>query len=109
MTQKKPTGSVRERSLAFAVLFLASALLLALIVMMTRIFGGGTLEQMAPYGLLLVGVGVVAAIVILRVGRSLARKQRPEWLETQAWRQGLIDKLHQADRPEDRPPPPPIP
>jgi hypothetical protein len=42
---------------------------------------------------LVVLIGGAAALAALGYGRKLRRAQRPEWLETQAWRQGLVDKI----------------
>lgn len=94
MTQRP--GWRPEHTLILAILVLTAALLVAVILVMSGLAGGGRAEAMVPYGAALVVAGGVAAYLINYFGKKAARKQRPEWLETQAWRRGLIEKLQQG-------------
>ena len=67
------------------------------VLLLLAMFLWGTLAEEPPG---LVGVGIVLGVVILvaAIGllvysRQVRRRHRPEWLETQAWQQGLRDKL----------------
>ena len=57
----------------------------------------GTLAEPSPrLARLGIGLGVlilVAAVGLMVYSRRVRRHQRPGWLETQAWRQDLQDKL----------------
>lgn len=90
-----------ENTLMVAILVVAGASLGALVLMLLGVWRGGRSNAMVPYGIALVGAAGVAAYLILAAGRKRRRQQRPDWLETQAWRQGLIEKLERGQpRPE---------
>ena len=93
MTQR--SGWSSERTLILAVLAFTVAVAGAVVLLLSGAQGSGA-AAMLPYSLALVAAGGVAAWLINHFGRKAARKNRPEWLETQAWHQGLIDKLHQG-------------
>jgi len=72
----------------------------AVVLLATALWG--TLAEPAQ-GLIRLGIvlGVlflVAAAGFMAYSRRTRRSQRPEWLETQAWRQDLQDKLRQPEK-----------
>jgi peptidoglycan/LPS O-acetylase OafA/YrhL len=79
-----------------AIFVAAAGAVVAAVLVVGSVLQGGRVEDMAPTGLAVVALGIVAALVINAFGRKAARRRRPEWLETQAWRSGLQDKLAQA-------------
>jgi len=88
-----------ENALIVAVLLVGGATLVAGILMIAGVLGEGSPERLLPYGIALVALAVVAGVVVLAYSRKLRRQQRPEWLETQAWQQGLVEKLRQGQTP----------
>lgn len=96
-----------ENALMLAVVLIGVGISVAVILMLSGVLQGGRTDGMLPYAVaLLLGCGV-AAFLILAHARRVRRRQRPEWLETQAWRQGLIDKLKTpAPSMKDEPGPP---
>ncbi len=88
-----------ENALILAVLLIGGAVFVAGILMIAGVLGGGRPEGLVPYGIALVVLAGVAAVAVLAYSRKLRRQQRPEWLETQAWRRGLIEKLQQGQTP----------
>ena len=94
-----------ENALILAVLLIGGATFVAGLLIAAGVVGGGRPESLVPYGIAMVVVAGIAAVVVLGYSRKLRRQQRPEWLETQAWRQGLIEKLQQGEKtakPENR-------
>jgi hypothetical protein len=85
-----------EHALLLALLLMGADVLLAVLLFL------GVLQVGRWYGVALLGAGGVAALAILAYSRRLRREQRPEWLETQAWRRGLIEKLHEGRVPGNR-------
>jgi len=88
-----------ENALILAVLLIGGAVFVAGILMIAGVLGGGGTESLLPYGVALVAAAAVVAYLVLRYSRKLRRQQRPEWLETQAWHKGLIEKLEQGQTP----------
>lgn len=90
------SGWRSEHTLVLAILVLTAAVLGAVILLVTAAAGAGGVAAMLPYAIALAAGGAVAAWLINYLGKRAARKRRPEWLETQAWRQGLLDKLEKG-------------
>ena len=93
MTQRP--GWRPEHTFTTVMLVLIGAFFLAAAVVVVRMMRGAPIGQVAPTGLVIVAAGVVAALGVGAYGRKLRRSQRPDWLETQAWRSGLMEKLEQ--------------
>ena len=90
-----------EKALFLAIVVVGGAAFAALILMLLGVWRGGWSDAWVPYGLALLAAAAVAGYLILANSRKRRRQQRPEWLETQAWRQGLIEKLERGQpRPE---------
>ena len=92
MTQPSGWRPAQAMRLGLILLAVGAVLLLGLMLL--------TALQASIGGLIIVIVPValgtlVAALFLLFYSRRLRREQRPEWLETQAWRQGLQDKLQE--------------
>jgi hypothetical protein len=76
--------------LGIVLLVVAAMLGLALLL------GGnsGTVpSSLIAAGIVLAALLLATAFGLLWYSRRLRRRQRPEWLETQAWRKDLSDKL----------------
>ena len=86
-----------EYAVLLAVLIMGADVLLVVLLLL------GTISLSHWYGIALIVATALAALLILAYGRKLRRAQRPEWLETQAWRKGLIDKLHETEPPPREP------
>jgi len=93
MTTRQPWQP--ESPLLLAVLIVAGAALLAVMVVVSGAFRDTGVEGMAPVGAVIVGAGILAALLLLAYSRRVARKNRPEWLSTQAWRSDIIAKQDQ--------------
>ena len=91
MTER--SGWRPEHALLLALLTAGADVLLAVLLLL------GVFPVSRWVGILILIGGAVAAFAILTYSQKLRREQRPEWLETQAWRQGLVDKLHQGEKP----------
>jgi hypothetical protein len=91
MTQR--SGWRPEHAVLLALLTAGADLLLALLLLL------GVFPVSRWVGIPVLIGGAVAALAILAFSRKLRREQRPEWLETQAWRKGLLDKLHEGEKP----------
>ncbi|HEX7025346.1 MAG TPA: hypothetical protein VF187_11060 [Gemmatimonadales bacterium] len=89
----KDPGWRPEHTLMAATLTLVGALFVAAVVMVAGVMQGRRIEEMVPYGLGITAVGAVAAFLINAWGRKVWHKQRPEWLETQAWRKEFEEKI----------------
>lgn len=90
-----------EQTLTLAILVAVAGVAAAAILIVGHVLRGGQMEDMVPTGLVLVGGGVLAALVINLLGKRAARKHRPEWLETQAWQSGLSAKLAAGQKRDD--------
>jgi len=91
MTQR--SGWRPEHAVLLALFTAAVDVLLALLLLI------GVFPVSRWVGIPVLIGGAVAALAILAYSRKLRREQRPEWLETQAWRKGLMDKLHEGEEP----------
>ena len=90
-----------EHTLTLAIVVAVASVLVAAVIVVGSVMQGGRAEEMVPYGLALVALGIGAALAINAYGKKMARTQRPEWLETKAWNAGLAAKLAQArDQPK---------
>ena len=87
-----------EQTLTLAILVAVAGVAVAAILVVGNVLRGGQVEEMIPAGLASIGIGVGLGLAINAIGRSAARKQRPEWLETKAWESGLAAKLAEADK-----------
>ena len=85
-----------ENAVLLAVLLMGLDVLLALLLWL------GVLRIGAWYGAVLLVAGLAAAGLILSYSRKLRRAQRPEWLETRAWRKGLQEKLKEGQQDEQQ-------
>ena len=84
----------------FHVLRLAIWLLLSGVLMVLALLLWGSLQDVPPN---LIPPGIAIAVLLLAAGlglmlysRRLRRSQRPEWLETRAWKRSLMDKLERG-------------
>ncbi|HEV8600563.1 MAG TPA: hypothetical protein VGQ69_14480 [Gemmatimonadales bacterium] len=91
MTER--SGLRPEHALLLALLLVGADVLLAVLLLL------GVLPVSRWFALGILVAGAMAAFAIVAYSQKLRREQRPEWLETQAWRKGLVDKLHQGDAP----------
>lgn len=87
-----------EHALLIALLVLGSDVLVSVLLLL------GVFPVSRWYGLVVLIGGGLATLLILLYSQKLRREQRPEWLETQAWRKGLVDKLHEHDAPTSQEP-----
>jgi len=97
MTQR--SGWRPEQAMILAVLLIGGGILVAGILMIAGVWRGGRPEGLVPYGIALVALGGIGAYLVFLYSRRLRRRQRPEWLETKAWQQGLHEKLQQGQGP----------
>jgi hypothetical protein len=89
----KPSDARPERTLTAAIMVLMGALLAAAVVIIAGILGGRRVEATIPGALIVFGIGAVVAAAIGAYARRLRRRQRPDWLETQAWNREFKEKL----------------
>lgn len=84
--------------LRIGILFLTVGVLLLLAMLLW-----GTLAEGSPrlirLGTALGVLILVAAVGLMAYSRRVRRRHRPEWLETQAWKHDLQDKLQQKPGP----------
>ncbi len=99
MTEKP--GWRPEHTLTLAIVVAVAGVLVAAVMVVASVMRGGRAESVVPFGLVVVAVAVVASLVINAIGKKAARKNRPEWLETQAWQSGLAAKLAAAQKRDD--------
>jgi len=95
----KPPRARPERALTAAIMVLMAALLAAAGVIVAGILGGRRVEATIPYALVVVGAGGLVAAAIGAYARRLRRRERPEWLETQAWHRDFKKKLENGEKP----------
>ena len=96
MSAKTDPKALKALRIGILSLIVGVLLLLAMLLW-------GTLAEGSP-GLIRLGTALgvlimVAAAGILAYSRQVRRRHRPEWLETQAWRHDLQDKLKQKSGP----------
>jgi MFS superfamily sulfate permease-like transporter len=101
----KQAGWRPEKALVLAVVLIGVTVVAAVGLMLTGVLRGGRTGEMMPYSIAVVVAGGIASYLILARARRLRRQQRPDWLETQAWRQGLSDKLGTPEESARRQPP----
>ena len=101
----KPVGWRPENALVLAVVLIGVTVVVAVGLMLTGVLRGGRTDGMLPYSIALVVAGGIGSYLILAQARRLRRQRRPDWLETQAWRKGLSDKLGSPPDSARRPPP----
>ena len=87
----------------FQVLRLGIWLLLSGVLVALALLLWGSLQEVPPN---LVRLGIAVAVALLVAGlsvmwysRRLRQSQRPEWLETKAWKRDLMDKLQRGQPP----------
>lgn len=87
-----------ENMLVLALVVFGGALLGALLLVLPEALRdepAGT-RSMAWYAVAVLAAGGVAGALLLAYGRKLRRQQRPDWLETQAWHQGMVDQVQKG-------------
>ena len=92
----KPPGLRPDRALTAAIMVLMGTLLAVAVVIIAGILGGRPVEATIPTALVVMGIGGVFAAAIGAYARRLRRRQRPEWLETQAWNREFKEKLEKG-------------
>jgi predicted Co/Zn/Cd cation transporter (cation efflux family) len=93
----KSPGVQPERALTAAIMVLMGALLAAAVVIIAGILGGRRVEATIPGALAVTAIGCLAAAAIGAYARRLRRRERPEWLETQAWNREFKEKLGKGE------------
>ena len=91
-----------ENSLTLALVLVGAALLAAVVLIVISVAREESSSPLISYGIGLVVVAAVAAGLILVRARRIRRRERPEWLETQAWQQGQHEQI-QKGKPEPGP------
>ena len=91
----------------FHVLRLGIWLLLSGVLLALALLLWGNLQEIPPN---LIRPGIAVAVALLAAGlgvmwysRRLRQSQRPEWLETKAWKRDLMDKLQRGGPPPSGP------
>jgi hypothetical protein len=89
-----------ENMLVLALVVFGGALLGALLLMLPEALRDepAGFRSMAWYAVAVVAAGGVAAALLLAYGRKLRRQQRPEWLETQGWHQGMVEQVQKGQQ-----------
>ena len=100
---QEPTKLRPENLLVIALVVLGISVLAGLIL----ILPGSTSDDptasrpfAAALGVVLGGVAV--AFLLMMWARSIRRRHRPQWLETQGWHAGVVDQVKKGH--PDRPP-----
>ena len=101
----KPTDQPPELSALIPVLLVAVAAVAAIVLVVGAGLAGRDPGQMAIYGLGLLAVAVVAALIIARAQRQAARRRRAEWLATTEWQAGIMSKQEEWRRKHPTNPP----
>ena len=96
----QPPDSRSENALILALVLAGAALLVALLLVMVGAFREGGSRQLVWYGVGLVVLSGVVDVLIFRRVRKLRRERRPEWMETQAWHQGMVEQVKKGKRPD---------
>ena len=101
-----------ENILVLALVVFGGALLGGLLLMLPEALRDepdGS-RSMVWYAVAVVAAGGVAGALLLAYGRKLRRQQRPDWLETQGWHQGMVEQVQKGQqRGSDAPAVPPGP
>ena len=102
----KRSESHPENTLTLALVLVGAAVLAAVVLIVLSVAREESSGDLIRYGIGLVVVAAVAAGLILVRARRIRRRERPEWLETQAWHQSQHEQIqkgrpdHSPDRPE---------
>ena len=95
-----------ENALTLALVLDGAALLTAVVLIVLSVVREDHPTQLIPWAIaLVVAAGALSAVILVRA-RRIRRRERPEWLETQAWQQGLHEQIEKGkpargpDRPE---------
>ena len=56
--------------------------------------GGGS--SALKSALVVIGTGGAVAALLMLWARSIRRRQRPQWLETQGWREGQVEQFRRG-------------
>ena len=95
-----------ENALTLALVLDGAALLTAVVLIVLSVVREDHPTQLISWAIaLVVAAGALSAVILVRA-RRIRRRERPEWLETQAWQQGLHEQIekgkpaHGPDRPE---------
>jgi hypothetical protein len=91
-----------ENSLTLALVLVGAAILAAVVLIVLSVAREEPSGDLIRYGIGLVVVATVAAGLILLRARSIRRRERPEWLETQAWQQSQHEQIKKG-KPERGP------
>ena len=91
-----------ENTLTLALVLVGAAVLAAVVLIVLSVAREEPSGDLIRYGIGLVVVAAVAAGLILVRARRIRRRERPEWLETQAWHQGQQEQI-QKGRPDQGP------
>ena len=91
-----------ENTLTLALVLVGAAVLAAVVLIVLSVAREEPSGDLIRYGIGLVVVAAVAAGLILVRARRIRRRQRPEWLETQAWHQSQQEQV-QKGRPDQGP------
>jgi hypothetical protein len=94
-----------ENTLTLALVLVGAAILAAVVLIVISVARQEPSGDLIRYGVGLVVVAGVAAGLLLVRARRIRRRERPEWLETQAWQQSHHEQIQKGrpDRGRDRP------
>jgi peptidoglycan/LPS O-acetylase OafA/YrhL len=94
-----------ENTLTLALVLVGAAVLAAVVLIVISVAREEPSGDLIRYGIGLVLVAGVAAGLILARARRIRRRERPDWLETQAWQQGQQEQIQKGkpERGPDRP------
>lgn len=87
-----------ENALILALVLSGGALLVALVLVLVGAFREGGSRNLVWYGVGLIVLSAVADVLIFSRIRKLRRERRPEWLETQAWHQEMVDQVQKGQQ-----------
>ena len=94
-----------ENTLTLALVLVGAALLAAVVLIVLSVAREDHPTQLIPWAVaLVVAAGAVSGVILVRA-RRIRRRERPEWLETQAWQQAQHQQIQEGkpERGPDRP------